>query len=122
MIPLSGTIVINGVTYAYSLQAVGQGTAPAPIPFMPAGRPGGEEIHTVQVLSHQVKSGIASRGKMMGKRYEMHTFRCSDNRNYTTFKPEIAAKLSPIVGSVEPVKIIGIRDDRGGVRIVDVTV
>jgi len=123
VIPLTGTVVINGETFTYTLTRTnaveGQGApAPVPVPFMPRSR--GEEIHTVQILTHQLKNGIATKGPMQGKPYEMHTFRGSDNRNYVTFKPEIAAKLNSIVGRSEPVKIVGTRDDRGGVRIIDV--
>lgn len=120
---LTGVITLNGVTYNYTLEAVAGAPAGAPgsnytTPFRRQGP--GEEVHTVSIVSHAVKSGIISKGKRRGQPYELHTFKGSDNKNYITFEPEVASELSPNVGSTTPVKITGYKDDRGSIKITSV--
>lgn len=107
-----GRITIDGKgMYDYVLTPVGSEVVP-PITIpkqseVPEVRPGngGGEIVVVTLIHHEMKTGIIKQGGRQGQPYEMHSFRASDNRKYQTFKNTEAALLTPLVGSLTPVKM-----------------
>lgn len=144
MTKYEGTITIDGKgVFKYVLEQIsgqqqelpgaiatgGQATAPggqAPKPPVtvnipppaPTSKPlaNGEEIVTVMLMGHQMKSGVSAKGHQ----WERHTFRGSDNRAYVTFENEVVSRLSPLVGQGTPVKIRGLRNNFKGVDIKEV--
>lgn len=88
--------------------------APPPAAIPPAQMTDGA-VYTVALLNHEMKSGLSKKG---GKPWEMHNFRGSDNRKYQTFKNEIAGALGKLVGTGQPVKIVGRENDYKGIDIV----
>ena len=101
---MKGQIIIDGKTFIYTLEPVGDTTA-IPIPAETVRTPqanGGGEVYTVLLLGHDMKTGTGKNGKP----YERHSFKASDNRTYQTFRNEIVAVLSPLVGKETPVKLV----------------
>jgi hypothetical protein len=113
-----GRITIDGRgTFDYVLTKVENGSPAVAIPIPPNSQrpvsvPDGDVV-TVTLLKHEMKSGMGKNEKP----YEKHVFRASDNRSYTTFRSEIVAQLSPLVGQGTPVKLVAKANDFKGFDI-----
>lgn len=124
-----GRISIDGKLFDYTLTPVDGDQAAVPPPgqgfaIPPSSPPfrqqGDGEIVTVQLLGHEMKTGISKSGKNEGKTWEKHNFRASDNKTYCTFKSETVAKLSPLVNEGTPVKMRVRANDFKGFDIIAV--
>lgn len=89
----NGRIVINGVAYTVTLTPDGAGAQPD----------NGLQIEkSVELLSFINPSGVS---KTTGKPYTRWTFKASDQKDYTTFKRDIATQIVPLVATGQTIKL-----------------
>lgn len=111
-----GTLRIDGKLYNLQISPLGESTgdpvtariesnflavtAPMPPPALPLEPPrsGPAQPKKILLLSYASSSGIS---KKNGKPYTIHKFKGADQKDYTTFRQELASQLGSDIGKRE---------------------